>query len=73
MVFSKSHIVSPTGSVRFAVLRLHLPDGTLLMRQVVETHNGRYVRHYPLQEETPHTPWLRGDYYVENPDQPDAR
>lgn len=49
---------------RFAVLRLHLPDGTLLKRQVVEERAGRFLRHYPLTEETPNTIWLRGDYFV---------
>lgn len=49
---------------RFAVLRLHLPDGTLLKRQVVEESEGRFLRHYPLTEETPNTVWLRGDYFV---------
>lgn len=49
---------------RLAVLRLHLPDGTVLGRQVVEECSGRYLRHYPLTEETPQTVWLRGDYYL---------
>ncbi len=50
---------------RRAVLRLHLPDGTVLQRQVVEECDNKYLRHYPLENETPQTEWLRGDYYVE--------
>lgn len=59
-----SRIVSTKGVSRRAVLRLHLPDGTILYRQVVEEHAGKYLRHYDLVEEMPQTPWLRGDYYV---------
>lgn len=49
---------------RRAVLRLHLPDGTVLRRQVVEECDGKYLCHYPLTEETPQTSWLRGDYHL---------
>ncbi|MBR1838812.1 MAG: hypothetical protein IJ786_04565 [Bacteroidaceae bacterium] len=51
-------------AARIAVLRLHLPDGTVLKRQVVEEQEGVYVRHFPLVEELPNTTWLRSDYYV---------
>lgn len=48
-----------------AVLRLHLPDGTVMERRVVEMDaDGRVLRHRPLTHETPATPWLREDFYI---------
>jgi len=52
---------------RFAVSRLHLPNGQVLKNQVVETcyeADRTSVRYYPLTEELPLTEWRGGDYYL---------
>lgn len=52
---------------RFAVSRLHLPDGQVLKNQVVETDTAAanaVVRYYPLTAELPFTEWRGGDYYI---------
>lgn len=50
---------------RIAVSRLHLPDGSILHNQVIESIDGHPIRHFPLREELPHTIWAGGDYYWE--------
>lgn len=47
---------------RIAISRLHLPDGSILLRQVVEIIDGCPVRYFPLTDEIPFTEWLGGDY-----------
>ena len=49
---------------RFAVNRLHLPNGDVLFNQVLEVQDGRILAFYPLTEELPNTEWLGGDYYL---------
>ncbi len=49
---------------RFAVSRLHLPDGRVLSNQVIETMDEKVVRYYPLTEELPFTEWHPIDYYI---------
>lgn len=49
---------------RFAVNRLHLPNGDVLFNQVLEVQDGRILAFYPLTEELPDTEWLGGDYYL---------
>ena len=48
---------------RFAVRRLHLPDGRVLVNQVIETDSNGLMRYYPLVDELPFTEWRGGDYY----------
>lgn len=50
---------------RFAVSRLHLPDGRVLKNEVIEvtpSADGPRFRHYPLVGEQAFTEWLGGDY-----------
>ena len=49
---------------RIAVQRLHLSDGTVLNRYVVEFKNGMPIRYYPLKNELPQTEWRQGDFYL---------
>lgn len=49
---------------RIAVSRLHLPDGTVLLNQVIETSEEGEISYYPLTDELPFTEWLGGDYYL---------
>ena len=53
--------------LRFAVHRLHLPDGRVLPLQVVETDGKRPLRYHPLTAEEPFTQWLGGDFYFTDP------
>ncbi|GFI34603.1 hypothetical protein IMSAGC014_01098 [Bacteroidaceae bacterium] len=52
---------------RFAVSRLHLPDGSVLKNQVIEyqqtSENKFSARYYPLTEEIPFTEWRGGDFH----------
>lgn len=51
---------------RFAVSRLHLPEGGILRNQVIEfstTPDGKVTaRYFPLTQELPFTEWRGGDY-----------
>ena len=49
---------------RIAVQRLHLKDGTVLNKHVVEFKNGKPLRIYPLRKELPQTAWIQGDFYL---------
>ena len=49
--------------LRFAVHRLHLPDGRVLSLQVVETDGLHPLRYHALTEEEPFTQWHGGDFY----------
>lgn len=49
---------------RFAVNRLHLPNGGVLFNQVLEVQDESVLAFYPLTEELPNTEWLGGDYYL---------
>lgn len=51
---------------RFAVHRLHLPDGTVLPLHVVEEQPDGSWRYYPLRDEEPFTEWRGGDFYQKN-------
>ena len=58
---------APNAPHRFAVSRLHLPDGTVLKNQIIETKiiNGKpSTQYHPLTEETPFTEWRGGDFYL---------
>ena len=51
-------------SKQIAYSRVHLPDGTLLRRCVVEFDNqGVPLRYFPLTEELPFVEWHDCDYY----------
>lgn len=50
--------------MKFAVSRLHLPDGTLLFNQVIEEVEGQVVAYFPLVEELAQTEWRGGDFYL---------
>ncbi len=52
---------------RFAVNRLHLPDGRVLPNRIVEVRDGRVVAHFPLVEELPAVEWRGGDFYLDTP------
>lgn len=53
------------GSRRIAVLRLHLPDGQILHRQVLQLSSDNEVLDYePLGSELPFCEWHRGDWYL---------
>jgi len=54
---------------RFAVSRLHFPDGTVRRNQVIEIHDDGTLRHYDLTHELPFTEWRGGDYYWEKDSQ----
>lgn len=57
---------------RFAVSRLHLPDGSVRFNQVVEEENGNSLRCYDLVEELPFTEWRDEDFYLSSfPEMPD--
>lgn len=52
---------------RFAVKRLHLPNGEVLNDQVVEMlqADGKTTyRHYPLDHEFAFTEWVGGDFFL---------
>lgn len=52
---------------RFAVSRLHLPDGNVLKNQVVEEiFNGHITcyTHHDLSYEEPFTEWRGGDFII---------
>ncbi len=51
-------------NTRFAVHRLHLPDGAVLPLQVVEQLPDGTCRYFPLQQETAFTEWRGGDCYL---------
>ena len=50
--------------MRFAVSRLHLPDGTILKNHVLVSKNGKIVDFFPLSQEICFTEWRGGDYYL---------
>ena len=54
---------------RIAVSRLHLPNGQVLLRQVLEFQDDKLLRYFPLVEEMPHTQWLGGDYFLKTEDE----
>ncbi len=53
---------------RFAVSRLHLPDGEVLKNQVIEVWQSpdgqTHHRHYTLERELPFTTWRGGDFWI---------
>ncbi len=57
---------------RFAVARLHLPDGRILKQQVIEciepTADGPRYRFFPLTQEIAFTEWRGGDFYLTEQD-----
>ncbi len=55
---------------RIAVSRLHLPDGSILVNQVLEYDGERLLRYFPLTEELPFTQWIGGDYELKETDLP---
>lgn len=57
-------MISPEKPVRsrLAVLRLHLPDGSMAKRCLVTLFADGTAAVSPLVRETPATEWLRGDY-----------
>ena len=40
-----------------------MPDGRVLVNQVIETDSNGLMRYYPLVDELPFTEWRGGDYY----------
>ncbi len=53
---------------RFAVNRLHLPDGRIRTCQVLEIREDGRVVFFPLTEELPFTEWRGGDYWLSEAD-----
>lgn len=60
-----STIHSLTHSARqIAVLRLHLPDGSVHSNQLLTLdENGNIISHAPLHKEVAFCEWFRGDWY----------
>ena len=56
--------MEPVVKHRFAVSRLHLPNGDVLRNQIVEALSDNTFRHRPLLEEEPMTEWLGGDFFL---------
>lgn len=54
---------------KIAVARLHLPNGPVLYRQVLEFEDGHLVRYFALTEELPFVEWHGGDYYLQEKEQ----
>lgn len=53
---------------RFAVSRLHLPDGTVLRNQIVEETSQGNILYRPLLSEEPMTEWRGGDFFLPSSD-----
>lgn len=49
---------------QIAVLRLHMPDGSVLPNQLINLdESGRIVSFSPLEHEVAFCEWYRGDWY----------
>lgn len=45
---------------RYASPLLKKENGELSVRQIIELHDGQFVRYYPFEQELPATIWLDG-------------